>query len=104
MSFFTKLFQRKNSAPIAKERLQILLDHERSSKGGDSDLLYKLQQEILKVIQRHISVDQDKVQVKVDRNTDFSTLEIDIEVPQQTDGNETTNINIASSHSLEKNE
>lgn len=83
MSFLSSLFQRNNSANVARDRLQILLAHERS--GNDllpPDLLAKLNQEILEVIKKHIAVDQDKVQVKLDRGPVYSTLEIDIEVPQ----------------------
>lgn len=81
MSFLTSLFGRKTSAPIARDRLQILLAHERAGE-GQSELLAKLQEEILEVIKRHISVDQDKVQIKMDRGAGVSMLEIDIEVPE----------------------
>lgn len=84
MSFLSNFFAKKNTAPVAKDRLQILLAHERSSTTtANSDLLQKLEKEIMEVIQKHISIDQDKIQVKVDRGNDFSTLEIDIEVPEQ---------------------
>ncbi|CAK7192002.1 Cell division topological specificity factor [Commensalibacter sp. Nvir] len=84
MSFFSNFFTKRNSAPVAKDRLQILLAHERSSTTTtNSDLLQRLEKEIMEVIQKHISIDQDKIQVKVDRGNDFSTLEIDIEVPEQ---------------------
>ncbi|GBQ85245.1 cell division topological specificity factor MinE [Gluconacetobacter johannae DSM 13595] len=82
MSFLTSLFGRKTSAPVARDRLQILLAHERATGEGQSDLLAKLHEEILEVIKRHISVDQDKVQVKMDRGAGVSMLEIDIEVPE----------------------
>lgn len=83
--FFSNFFSKKNSAPVAKDRLQILLAHERSSTSNqnDSDLLQKLQKEIMEVIQKHIAIDQEKIQVKVDQGSACSTLEIDIEVPQQ---------------------
>ncbi|MBM9403543.1 cell division topological specificity factor MinE [Gluconacetobacter azotocaptans] len=84
MSFLTSLFGRKTSAPVARDRLQILLAHERAGE-GQSDLLAKLHEEILEVIKRHISVDQDKVQVKMDRGAGVSMLEIDIEVPELKD-------------------
>ncbi|MFT8776075.1 MAG: cell division topological specificity factor MinE, partial [Gluconacetobacter liquefaciens] len=74
-------FGRKTSAPVARDRLQILLAHERAGE-GQSELIAKLQEEILEVIKRHISVDQDKVQIKMDRGTGVSMLEIDIEVPE----------------------
>lgn len=87
MSFLSSLFQKKSSAPVARDRLQILLAHERTSVGeGKSDLLLQLQKEIMEVIRRHVSVDQDKVQVKLDRGANCSMLEIDIEVPGLTDG------------------
>jgi cell division topological specificity factor len=75
------LFTRKGSASLARERLQILLAHERSS-AGRSDLVAILQQEILAVIARHVAIDRDKVVVKLDPGEAVSTLEIDIEVPQ----------------------
>ena len=85
MGLFDSFFGRstKTSAPVARDRLQILLAHERTGNDGDeSDLLNKLHAEILEVIKRHIPVDQDKVQVKLDRGNSVSMLEIDIEVPQ----------------------
>jgi cell division topological specificity factor len=76
LSFFT----RNRSAPVARERLQVLLAHERTL-AGQSDLVALLQREILAVIGRHIAIDQDKVIVKLDHGSQVSTLEIDIEVP-----------------------
>lgn len=79
MSFF-KFFSRRNSAPVARERLQILLAHERIST-GQSDLVAVLREEILAVIAKHIQVDSDKVKVTMDRGDAVSTLEVDIEIP-----------------------
>ena len=74
------LFKRRGSAPVARERLQILLAHERSSH-GQSDLLTKLRDEILSVVAKHIAVDHEQVRVKMERGDKVSTLDIDIEVP-----------------------
>lgn len=79
MSIF-QFFRRKPSANVARERLQILLAHERSTF-GKSDLVARLQEEILAVIRRHLDIDPDKVQIKLDRGDQVSTLEIDVEVP-----------------------
>jgi len=79
MSLFGFL-TRRSSAPIARERLQILLSHERAV-AGQSDLAAVLQEEILAVIAKHMAIERDKVQVKLDRGSDVSTLEIDIEIP-----------------------
>jgi cell division topological specificity factor len=74
------LFRKNNSAPVARDRLQVLLAHERSVL-GKSDLLATLQEEILAVIAKHITVERDAVQIKMDRGASVSTLEIDVEVP-----------------------
>ena len=80
MSLFS-FFVKRNSAPVARERLQILLAHERAMTGGKSDLAAVLKEEILEVLARHFPIDRDKIQVKLDRGRDVSTLEIDVEMP-----------------------
>jgi len=79
MSIFG-LFRRRSTAPVARDRLQVLLSHERAVI-GKSDLIATLQEEILAVIAKHIKVDRDAVQIKLERVDNFSTLEIDVEVP-----------------------
>jgi cell division topological specificity factor len=81
MSLFGFL-ARRGSAPVARDRLQVLLAHERALSGRP-DLVALLQKEILAVIARHIPIDQDKVVVKLDRGAQVSTLEIDIEMPDE---------------------
>jgi cell division topological specificity factor len=77
LRFFTS---RTASAPVARERLQILLAHERGLRGLP-DLLAILREEILAVVARHVELDPEKVMVRMDRNDDVSTLEVDIELP-----------------------
>ena len=72
---------RRRTAPVARDRLQILLAHERAV-AGNSDLVAVLQEEILAVIAKHIKIDREKVNVKLDRGSQVSTLEIDIEMPE----------------------
>jgi cell division topological specificity factor len=74
-------FKRNRSAPVARERLQVLLAHERALSGR-ADLAKVLQQEILAVIARHIAINDDKVIIRFDRGEQVSTLEIDIEIPE----------------------
>ena len=74
------LFRRQSSAPIARERLQILLAHERSVR-GQSDLLAVLREEILAVIEKHFPIERENVQIKMDRGDAVSILEIDVEIP-----------------------
>lgn len=82
MSLFN-FFQRRGTAPVARDRLQVLLSHERAAI-GQRDLVALLREEILAVIAKHVSVDRDKVQVKMDRGKSISTLEVDIEIPTGT--------------------
>lgn len=72
--------QAKPSATAAKERLQILLAHDRAGSGRP-DYLPMLQQDLLKVIAKYVEIDEDKVTVQVDRKGSISTLEVNIELP-----------------------
>jgi cell division topological specificity factor len=69
------------TAPIARERLQILLAHERGMRGQQPDLLLLLREEILAAVSRHVALDPDKVIVRMERGKDISTLEVDVELP-----------------------
>jgi cell division topological specificity factor len=75
-------FRNRNTAPIARERLKMVLAHERVGN-THSQLVAVLQEEILAVIAKHMQIDRDKVNVKLDRGDDINTLEIDIEMPSQ---------------------
>jgi cell division topological specificity factor len=79
MSMFN-LFRRRGTAPVARDRLQILLAHERAAR-GQTDLLGILHEEILTVIAKHVTVERDNVVVQMDRGATVSTLEINIEIP-----------------------
>ncbi len=69
-----------NTAATAKDRLSILLAHERTGRSGP-DVLPLIQREIMEVIQRHMHVGRDSVDIRIERGDDFSTLEINIELP-----------------------
>ncbi|HYH20672.1 MAG TPA: cell division topological specificity factor MinE [Azospirillum sp.] len=72
----------KPSAVQAKERLQIVMAHERVGRSGP-DYLPMLQQELLAVIAKYVDIDDNKVEVKLDRGGDCSTLEVNIELPSR---------------------
>ena len=73
------------TAPIARERLQILLAHERGMRGEKPDLLMLLREEILAAVSRHVALDPDKVIVRMERGKNVSTLEVDVELPSGLD-------------------
>lgn len=70
----------KNSAGAARDRLQILLAHERAGRDGP-DFLPQLQQELIETIRKYVAVDAEKVQVRLDREQNLSVLELNIELP-----------------------
>ena len=79
MNPFRLFINRPSSAPQARERLQLLLSHERALDGR-TDLVAILREEILKVIARHVSIDPEQVRVKMDKQDTLSTLEVDLEI------------------------
>ncbi len=70
----------RGSAPVARDRLKVLLAYERTFR-GQPDLIGILREEIMGVICRHVAVAPDKVHVRMDRGQSVSTLAIDIEIP-----------------------
>lgn len=79
MNFFN-LFKRGGSAPVARDRLQILFAHERSVPNS-LDLLVVLREEILAAVARHGEIKPDGVSVHMNRGNKISTLEVEIEIP-----------------------
>jgi cell division topological specificity factor len=77
---FADLFGRQRSANTAHHRLQVLLTYERCA-GGKPDLIPILREDILAAIGKHVSVDPDKVRLRIERGEMVSLLEIDIEIP-----------------------
>jgi cell division topological specificity factor len=69
-----------SSASLAKERLQILVAHERSSRNQPS-YLPQLQQELLEVIRKYVNVGQDAISVNFEQNDTQETLELNIVLP-----------------------
>lgn len=72
---------KKNSASLAKERLQILVAHERVSRNQP---LYipQLQQELLAVVQKYVSVSEDAIAINYEQNDTQETLELNITLPE----------------------
>jgi cell division topological specificity factor len=84
-----RLFQRRSSSRVpepggsasaARDRLKVLVSHERAAI-AQSQLVEVLRDEILGMIAKHVAVERDKVQVKMDRSETSATLTIDVEIP-----------------------
>jgi cell division topological specificity factor len=72
---------RNQTAAIAKERLQILVAHERSER-NKPDYLPKLQQELLEVIRKYVNVETDAIQVRMEQDDQREVLELNITLPE----------------------
>lgn len=82
MSIFSYLLPKKqSSASVAKERLQIIVARERSTRGGP-DYLPQLQEELLLVVRKYVPVSDDAVNVQVDRDSGCEILELNITLPE----------------------
>lgn len=73
---------RPNTASLAKERLQILVAHERASRNQPS-YLPQLQQELLSVIRKYVNVGQDAITVNFEQDGNQETLELNIVLPDE---------------------
>jgi len=80
LSFF--LGRKENTATVAKERLQIILAHERSGRGmSRADYLPQMQKELMAVIAKYVKVSPEDVKINLEKQDDLEVLEVKIELP-----------------------
>jgi cell division topological specificity factor len=81
MSIFDFFRPRSNpSSTVAKERLQILLAHERAT-ASQPDYLPRLQREIIDLVTKYVQVNEEKISVHYANSGSVSTLEVNVELP-----------------------
>ena len=78
LSFFKE--DSKPTASIAKERLQVLVAHERNQRNAP-DYLPAMQREIMAVISKYVNVDDEDIQVQIENQDTLSVLELNITLP-----------------------
>ncbi|MEN8720951.1 MAG: cell division topological specificity factor MinE [Oceanococcaceae bacterium] len=85
MSWLTELFRERNkqSANTAKERLKLVVVHDRNRAKGGPSFLPELQKDILKVIRRYVQVPDSAVQIDVQRDDNTEALEVTISLPER---------------------
>ena len=83
MGLFDYFLASRNTASVAKQRLQILVAHERADRCRSFHLPL-LQRDILEVIQRYVDVDRQDVNVQVDRDGDCEILALSVVLPEPT--------------------
>jgi len=74
--------RQKNTSTIARERLRIIVAQERSQRGAP-DYLPLLRRELLEVIRKYVNVDQEAVDVHVERDGDHDVLELSVALPER---------------------
>ncbi len=84
MSFLSFILgEKKKSASVAKERLQIILAHERSGRNASApDYLPDLQRDLVAVISKYVNVNPGDIQVNLERADNLDVLEVKIELPE----------------------
>lgn len=82
LDYFKSLKSGGGSASVAKQRLQILVAHERASRNQPS-YLPQLEQELLTVIRKYVEVDPEAVTVRFDQDGNQETLELNIVLPDE---------------------
>ena len=84
MSFFSFLLgEKKKTASVAKERLQIILAHERSGRNAaEPDYLPDLQRDLIAVISKYVKINPEDIKVQLDREENLEVLEVKIELPE----------------------
>ena len=68
----------KNTANVAKERLQIIISHEHAIDNMHNINLSQLKQELLQVITKYTKVDKDKINIQLENDNNISVLELSI--------------------------
>ena len=83
MSLFSLIFGNKpKTATIAKERLQLIIAHERNDQNNQPDFLPALQQELIAVISKYVSVNPDDIKVSLEKQGNYEVLEVNIVLPE----------------------
>ena len=81
------LGEKKKSATVAKERLQIILAHERSGRNpGQPDYLPALQRELVAVISKYVHINPEDLKVHFEREDELEVLQVKIELPEAARG------------------
>lgn len=80
LDYFLKSKKESASASTAKERLQIIVSHERA-KQNSPEFISKLQQELVNVIAKYVHIDPEQVKVDLGQTENCSVLELNITLP-----------------------
>ncbi|AXQ16037.1 MULTISPECIES: cell division topological specificity factor MinE [Shewanella] len=75
--------KKSSTAATAKERLQIIVAHQRGERGAP-DYFPQMKQEIIEVIRKYVHISEEQVSVQLDQNDDnLSVLELNVTLPDR---------------------
>jgi cell division topological specificity factor len=86
MSFLSRLFgERKKTAAIAKNRLAILIAHERSPNSSRTDYIPAMKDELLQVISKYVHVSPDAINIQFSRQENYEVMEVNVVLPDDSE-------------------
>ncbi|SIN91221.1 cell division topological specificity factor MinE [Sulfurivirga caldicuralii] len=74
--------RQKKSARVAKERLQLVMVHERNARNAP-DFLPQMREEILAVISKYVEIDREQLQINLDHADGYEVLELNVVIPEK---------------------
>ena len=80
LNFF--LGEKKQTATVAKERLQLIIAHERNGLSGKKDFLPEMQKELIAVISKYVAINPDDIKVSLEKQGNYEVLEVNIVLPE----------------------
>jgi len=84
MSLFSLIFGEKpKSASVAKERLQLIIAHERTETNTQANFLPDLQRDLVQVISKYVKINPDDIKVQLEKQGNYEVLEVNIVLPDQ---------------------
>jgi cell division topological specificity factor len=84
MSLFSLIFGEKpKSASVAKERLQLIIAHERTESNSAPNFLPDLQRDLVQVISKYVNINADDIKVSLEKQGNYEVLEVNIVLPDQ---------------------
>ncbi len=83
MSLLSLLFGNKpKTAALAKERLQLIIAHERNGLSSKKEFLPEMQKELIAVISKYVSINPDDIKVSLEKQGNYEVLEVNIVLPE----------------------
>lgn len=96
MGFLDHLFRRQsNSAKTAKERLQIIVAHQRDGRQGNKRnepaFMEDMKREILEVVKKYVQIQPKDIEANISKEGEMDVLALNISLPDHVEPKGTAN-------------